>query len=211
MQGARGAQPPGCNDVGGTAASKGNPSFQFSELYKPSLPNCTIWPFLLISFNNSQIRIFDFPKALQRFRPGSIPEGCALWIRCTLGACTPEALCPLGAASPNPCAWRLPPQTLQWRRYLIPMFHPLNHNQVAEPVQGFGAAASHCNGLAAQPPRFRVFEERSPPRSREAWEGAAPRDAARSGDLQRPRDVQVFNSGGCISFFSNFTTWPCLF
>ena len=52
--------------------------------------------------------------------------------------------------------------------------------------------------MVAQPPRFNVFEERSSPRCRESW-GAAPQDATRSGELQLPREIKVFNSGSCKS------------
>ena len=54
-----------------------------------------------------------------------------------------------------------PLKPVQWLRYLITMFPPLNFNQLAKPLKSFGGAAFMFSALGQHLPRFRVIEERS--------------------------------------------------
>ena len=66
-----------------------------------------------------------------RLHPGRL----RLRTRCNSGSFAAETLCTLGSALPNPALGRGAARFLQWPRYLITMVHPLNHNQVAKPLQ----------------------------------------------------------------------------
>ena len=64
----------------------------------------------------------------------------------------PPIFCTLEAAPTTPSVGDNATSPLQWLRDLITMFHFLNCNQVAKPLQSFGGAASKCSGLGARPP-----------------------------------------------------------
>ena len=136
-----------------------------------------------------RIENLDFPWKLQLPRYRCIVGGCAPRSPCTSGDCAPQTPSTLAAALPNHCIGGCAQKALKWLRHSIRIQSVTHCNEVAKPLQVWGAQPLSA-GIRRRSFKVQRLRERSHPRCNESkgrslpgckrvWGAAAPQEKSK--------------------------------